>query len=51
MQLVEKQYQQKSEALYTFMPYKCYGYVLNVESNNLLFLKRKLITLSLMILS
>ena len=51
MKLVDNQYQQKSEVLYTFMPNKCYGYLLNVESNNLLFLKRKFITLSLMILS
>ena len=29
--LVDNQYQQKSEVLYTFMPNKFYGYMLNVE--------------------
>ena len=37
--LVYNQYQQKSEVLYTFMPNKSYGYLLNVELNNLVFLK------------
>ena len=37
--LVDNQYQQKSEILYTFMPNKSYGYLLNVELNNLVFLK------------
>ena len=29
--LAGSQYQQKSEVLYTFMPNKSYGYLLNVE--------------------
>ena len=29
--LVDDQYQQKSEVLYTFMPNKSYAYLLNVE--------------------
>ena len=37
--LVRNQYQQKSEVLYTFMPSKSYAYLLNVEPNNLVFLK------------
>ena len=37
--LVDNQYQQKSEILYTFMPNKSYGHLLNVELNNLVFLK------------
>ena len=37
--LVENQYQQKSEVLYTFMPNKSHDYLLNVESSNLVFLK------------
>ena len=37
--LVGKQYQQKSEVLYTFMPNKSYGYLLNVDPSNLVFLK------------
>ena len=37
--LVDNQYQQKSEALYTFTPNKSYGYLLNVEPNKLVFLK------------
>ena len=37
--LVYNQNQQKSEVLYTFMPNKSYGYLLNVELNNLVFLK------------
>ena len=35
--LVDNQYQAKSEILYTFMPNKSYGYLLNVEPNNLVF--------------
>ena len=35
--LVDNQYQQKSEVLYTFMPHK--SYLLNVEPRNLVFLK------------
>ena len=35
----DNQYQQNSEVLYTFMPNKCYGYLLNVEPCNLVFLK------------
>ena len=37
--LVDKQYQQKSEVLYTFMPNKAHTYLLNVETSNLMFLK------------
>ena len=37
--LVDNQYQQKSEVLYTFMPNKSYGYLLNVEPSNLVLLK------------
>ena len=37
--LVENLYQQNSEVLYTFTPNKSYGYVLNVEPGNLVFLK------------
>ena len=37
--LVDDQYQQYSEVLYTFTPNKSYAYLLNVESNNLLILK------------
>ena len=37
--LVDNQYQQKSEVLYTFMPNKYYAYLLNVELSNLVFLK------------
>ena len=37
--LVDNQYQQKSEMLYTFTPNKSYAYLLNVEPINLLFLK------------
>ena len=36
---VDNQYQQKSDALFTFTPSKSYRYLLHVESNNLLFLK------------
>ena len=37
--LVDNQYQQKSEVLYTFTPNKTYGYLLNLEPNNLVFQK------------
>ena len=37
--LEENQYQQKSEVIYSFTPYKSYAYLLNVESRNLVFLK------------
>ena len=37
--LVDKQYSQKSEVLYTLKPNKSYGYLLNVEVENLGFLK------------
>ena len=37
--LVDNQYQQKSEVLYTFNPNKSYAYLLNVEPSNLVFLK------------
>ena len=37
--LVNNQCQQKSEVLYAFTPKKSYAYLLNVESNNLVFLK------------
>ena len=37
--LVDNQYQQKSEVLYTFTPNKFYAYLLNVESSNFVFLK------------
>ena len=37
--LVDNQYQQKSELLYTFTPNKSYAYLLNVEPSNLVFLK------------
>ena len=37
--LVENQYQQKPHGLYTFTPNKSYGYLLNVEPNNLVFFK------------
>ena len=47
--LVDNQYQQNSEVLYTFMPNKYFAYLLNVEPSNLVFLK--LITLSLVKLS
>ena len=36
--LIDNQYQQKSNGFYTFMPKK-YAYLLNVEPGNLLFLK------------
>ena len=37
--LVHNQYQQKSELLYTFMLNKSFGYLSNVETNNVVFLK------------
>ena len=37
--LVDTQYQQKSEVLHTFTPNKSYDYLLNVELSNLVFLK------------
>ena len=37
--LVDNQYQQKSEVLYTFTPNKSYAYLSNVEPRNLAFLK------------
>ena len=37
--LVDYQYQQKSVVSYTFTPDKSYGYLLNVEPSNVMFLK------------
>ena len=37
--LVDNQYQQKSEVLYTFTPSKSYAYLLNLGPSNLVFLK------------
>ena len=37
--LVDNQYQQKSEVLYTFMPNKSYANLLNVEPSNLVSFK------------
>ena len=37
--LVDNQYEQKSEVLYTFTPNKSYAYLLNVKPSNLVFLK------------
>ena len=37
--LVDNQYQQKSEVLYTFTPNKSYAYLIHVEPSNLVFLK------------
>ena len=37
--LVDSQYQQKSEVLHTFTPNKSYAYFLNVVQSNLVFLK------------
>ena len=37
--LIENQYQQKSEVLYTFTPNKSYTYLLNIELINLVLLK------------
>ena len=47
--LVDNRYQQKLKVLYTFTLKTSYAYLLNVEPNNLVFLK--LITQSLMKLS
>ena len=37
--IVDNQYQQKSELLYTFTTNKSYAYLLNVEPNTIVFLK------------
>ena len=37
--LVDKEYQQTCEVLYTFTSNKSYAYLLNVEPNKLMFLK------------
>ena len=37
--LIDNQYQQKSEVSYNFTPNKSFAYSLNVEPSNLLFLK------------
>ena len=37
--LVDNQYQQKSEALYTFTPNKSYAHLSNIEPSNVVFLK------------
>ena len=37
--LVDNQYQQKSEVIDNFTPNKSYAYLLNVKASNLLFLK------------
>ena len=37
--LVDNQYQQKSEVLYTFTPNKSYAYLLNVEPRNMVLWK------------
>ena len=37
--LLHNQYQQKTEVLYSFMPNKCYAYLLNADPSNLVFLK------------
>ena len=37
--LVDDQYQQKSEVVYAFTPNKSYAFLLNVEPSNLVFLK------------
>ena len=37
--LIDNQYQQKSEVSYNFTPNKSFAYLLNVEPSNLLFLK------------
>ena len=42
--LVDNQYQQKSEVLYNFTPNKSYAYFLNVEPSNLLFSWKRMIT-------
>ena len=37
--LLHNQYQQRSEVLNTFVPNKSYAYLLNIEPNNLVFMK------------
>ena len=37
--LIDNQFQQKLEALYSFMPNKSYAYLLNIEASNLVFLR------------
>ena len=37
--LVDNQYQQRPQVLYIFVPNKPYAYLLNVEANNLVFLR------------
>ena len=37
--LIDNQYQQSSEVLYTFMPNKSYIYLLNIQPSNLVLLK------------
>ena len=37
--LADNQYQQKSEVLYSFTPNKFYAWLLNIEPNNIKFLK------------
>ena len=37
--LVDNQYQQKSDVLYTFTPNKFYAYLLIIEPSNFMFLK------------
>ena len=37
--LIDNQYKQNSEVLYTFMPNKSHAYLLSVEPSNLVFLK------------
>ena len=37
--LVDDEYKQKSEVIYSFMSNKSYGYLLNVKPSNLAFLK------------
>ena len=37
--LVDNQYQEKSEVLYTFTPYRSYAYLLNMVQSNLVFLE------------
>ena len=39
LNLLDNQYQQKSDVLYNFTPNKSYAYLLNVEPFNLVFLK------------
>ena len=37
--LLDNQYQQKSEVLFAFRPNKSYAHLLNVEPSNIVFLK------------